>query len=278
MSSKNFSHDYFNALQQLSPNALQIVAPVLNKDLKSSGLQLEKPVCLEARYLHQSETEIYNEIKTLDKKKKLAYHNLNHTLSVVKRVRSLLKKTKWQESEKQLVLIAAMFHDYQHGYMAYTRNKDFSNEEKSAIQADLFAKKVGLTLSQRVQLYGMIISTTFSQPSIYPQTKYEKLLVMADLGGFINTNREWLIESLNVILEIPLKKRPTSIREWLQFQNNFLGYVKKHLTSEAKTLRWDEVLHKKITMLQRLLKDPYYHKGFTPLILKIEESLNIKKN
>ncbi|MEG2102976.1 MAG: HD domain-containing protein, partial [Flavobacterium sp.] len=67
--------------------------------------------------IDQSEDFVSNLLK--DKLSNLySYHNFNHTLTVVTAVKELCKKEEVSDSDKEVLIIAAWFHDtgYVHGY------------------------------------------------------------------------------------------------------------------------------------------------------------------
>ena len=60
--------------------------------------------------IEQSEDFVSNLLK--DKLSNLySYHNFNHTLTVVNAVKELCKKEKVEGDEKEMLLVAAWFHD-----------------------------------------------------------------------------------------------------------------------------------------------------------------------
>jgi len=262
-------------LKKVTPNACRIVAPVLINDLNKVGVEkVESPTLINERKLKQVYHDVLFDIRTFDKKRKLPYHNVNHTINVYKRVVHLLKKSKLNKSDAMIVRIAALFHDYEHGIRDGKIPRDgLTFEERSAIKADKFVKKLGFSMNQRLKLYGAILSTTFSNPNIHPSTPMEKLLVIADLGGFMNTNERWLIESYHVTQEIPQLQRPATLKEWLGEQKKFLAYVSMRLPAEAKNLRWQNELTKKKKLIQRLLAKPGSQGQYKRIMSKITRAI-----
>ncbi len=262
-------------IHKITPNALKIVAPTLKRDLENQGIpNNEKPKILNAAELKKLEERVYRDIKKFDKVRRLPYHNVQHTMHVYKRTRSLLAKASLNQSDEQVVKVAALFHDYEHGIRDGKLPKDgLSFEERSASRADEVALELGFSMEQRLKLYGAIIGTTFSDPNIRPMTSLEKILVIADLGGFNNSSKNWLIESLCVTQEIPKAHRPKDVNAWLVEQQKFLKYVKLKLTPEAKDLSWNEALEKKDRLIKKMMENPHFHKGIKPVVKEIEKAL-----
>ncbi len=258
-------------IAQLTPNAAQIAAPQLIIDLNESGLagpELDRVIPV--RELQSIKREILARLKELDRVRKLAYHNVNHTRSVYTRVGQLLKRTNLSQAEGQLLKFSALFHDLIHGSKVDNNHPDnLTFEEQSAIEADLYAKKIGLSTRQRVLLYGLIFSTTFSNPNIHPFTSMEKNLVIADLGGFNHSCQAWLLESWQVTQEIPADLRPKNLQMWLKEQKKFLEYVRKRLTPEALELSWDQALENKFQLIELLYHNFDAKRTFAPIVDKI---------
>lgn len=260
---------------QLTPNATHIVANQLVSDLNKYGLSdKDDDHVIPVRELQSIRREILAKIKEFDRGRKLAYHNVNHTRSVYTRVGQLLKKAKLSQSDNQLLKFAALFHDLIHGPKNGKHlQDDLTFEEQSAIEADFYGEKIGLSTRQRVVLYGLIISTTFSNPNIRPFTKMEKNLVIADLGGFNHSCQAWLLESWQVTQEIPQELRPTSLQNWLSEQNKFLEYVRERLTPEALELSWELALDNKFQLVDLLCRDLNAKQTFAPIVKKISKLL-----
>lgn len=274
MKNFNLSLDTTKALGQISPNALDPVAPTLRKDLQNFGLPLySQSRVLTATEFKQLQADVYAQIAKFDAKRKLPYHNLSHTKAVIKRILQLAKQAKLKSEEKQLIQIAGLFHDYIHGAREFSQAQNNSFEQQSATVADKILRSLGYSIVQRVQVYALIISTTFANEKIRPYTLLEKLLVCADLGGFNNSEKGWLRESLSVTLEASTIKRPKTFMDWLNQQEKFLQYAKDRLPKEALQLKWQDKLKQKHALLQSLKKNPHQYKSIQPVIREIEQVL-----
>lgn len=239
---------------QISPNAEHPVAPLLLKDLKRSKGKVfnKEPRLLTAAEFANLKRQILTDLKTFDGARQLPYHNRQHTEAVFRRSNQLAKIALLSKEKKQLLLIASLFHDYIHGQRKKQSPHQLSFEQKSAIEADKVLSKLGFNLEQRLIVYGLILSTTFSNPNIHPATPLEKMLVSADLGGFVNSDKKWLTESIQVTMEMPPEKRPKNFKNWLADQEFFLKYVKNRLSPETRVLRWEQKLKEKQVLLKNL--------------------------
>ncbi len=60
----------------------------------------------------------------------------------------------------------------------------------------------------------------------------EKILVLADVGGFLKPFGEWVAESLLVLAEAPLSALPADFEAWRKNRKGFLdGYVRSLLNA-----------------------------------------------
>ncbi len=260
---------------KITPNARRIAAVELVADLLKSNQSLNgHDKLLTAHGLKTEEDNVLNLLKAYDKERNLPYHNVEHTHSVLSRLRVLLSKTQLPPGEVQLLEIAALYHDIEHGAQPrQSTNGRLSNEERSAIRADRYAKSAGFSLRQRVTLYGLIIGTTFFDPLIQPKTHLEKLLVIADLGGFCESSMEWIRQSLHVTQEKPQDQRAASLEDWYYEQLRFLDYVENHLIPEANQLRWGIKLENKKALINNLIEDKPPPRKFHNIINKLQRLL-----
>ncbi|MBF0433707.1 MAG: HD domain-containing protein [Fibrobacteria bacterium] len=272
---KRFTKTLKQEIIAVTANAVTIEATALVTDIQNKGIaprELDK--CISYTEMLGIQKEILNKLKEFDSKRRLPYHNVKHSRSVFNRVVQLTRGSDLARSDIQLIKLAALFHDYVHGFsFSHSKLKHLSFEEQSAVYADKYGKKIGLSTRQRIVVYGLIISTTFSKPHINPDTRLEKILVIADLGGFINSSKDWLLESWQVTQEIPFSHRPGNLKQWLREQERFLDYVKMRLTPESIALGWHLALEKKFSVIKRLMKNLSYYKPYVPLVKKIRQTL-----
>lgn len=231
------------SLDGITPFAQNITAETLRADITLLGNDIESQEIREFSEADMQKLlkEIADLLKKEDEKKHLPYHNSRHTLEgVLPRTQEALRVLQPPVSiwEQQALQIAAGFHDYKHSGRAIRKADEemspeeadairaeggLSNEEVAANAADVFAKEKGLSVKQRVLIYGAIIGTTFGNPTIQPQTRLEKILAVADRAGYASTtNEEWMRESVNVLRERRVAERPQSMLDVLRGQEIFL--------------------------------------------------------
>jgi hypothetical protein len=216
--------------QEISANSKKIFSKDLENDLQNLGIENKtrdkefKENDYREMALHAWEAQ-----KGFESETKNAYHNFPHELEVAFRVLKFFEDVDDPNLRKDMPLIffAALYHDADHfGKTARVSPDGLSNEEHAiAVVADKEAKNVGFSVNDRVIIHGLIISTTFENKEIKPDTELEKLLVAADLGGVMKDIDEWLIESGNVALES--KDRPKSVQEFIKGRIGFLNYLEE---------------------------------------------------
>lgn len=233
-----------------------------------------------------------------------AYHNADHDRQVVDRVARLLKISHPRVSTQaaEAVIMAATFHDVQHpGGPAKLRVDDgLSYEQYSqtvadaeALNPDSVKQVIGtekeFTLEQRAILASAIIGTTFGDPMVKPFTQIERIMKLADIGGYMESREEWIEQSIEVADEyanldnyneddlpppfvVAWLVKPdldAAMAEWLQGQTNFIAYelLKPHQefqqlhmdpddqSAQAEWRRMNESLQEKVTMVETLKVD-----------------------
>ncbi len=192
-----------------------------------------------------------------DDVKRNRYHNAEHAEEVVMRTRGLVRRIKgFDANDQKLMLIAAALHDLGHSGTTLRQASDgLSNEEYTAVLADQILVAHKFSVRQRVQMYGLIMGTTFGNPSIKPETKMEKVLSIADVGGFTKPWTQWVEESSFVLHETPIAERPTTIEEWLQGRLKFLAWIESRLNELPEVAKyWRAHLEEKRIKVNYLLK------------------------
>ncbi|WP_139958611.1 Pycsar system effector family protein [Flavicella sediminum] len=101
------------------------------------------------------------------------YHNYNHTLDVVAAANEIAQGENLRDSELELVLLAAWFHDT--GFIAGCKG----HEDTSKIEAEAFLKKHDFDKEKTKTILGCIEATKMPQN---PNNKLEEILCDADLA------------------------------------------------------------------------------------------------
>lgn len=159
------------------------------------------------------EAEVY--INNLFKKhlsKRYLFHNYKHTLEVVKTAEELADKNDLSEEDKELIVLAAWFHD-----SGLIDNYE-EHEKASARRAEEFLKKHDYPANKIEKVKSHIISTKYDVP---PENLQEEILHDADIvhigkKGFFRKG-----ELLRVEKENFLNKSYTEL-EWQKNQYDFL--------------------------------------------------------
>jgi predicted metal-dependent HD superfamily phosphohydrolase len=142
-----------------------------------------------------------------------SFHDLSHTLSVVKAVETICSESGTAKHEKRILLVAAWFHD-----LGYTKRID-QHEDIGACLAENFLKENGVDENDIDLVKSNIIATHFPQ---LPLTPGEKILCDADMIHLADKNyfekadvlrKEWAITRGKVY----------SDEEWLKLNINFLS-------------------------------------------------------
>jgi hypothetical protein len=181
--------------------------------------------------------KVLQEMRSLDNE----YHNDEHVSQVMVRSDQIGTHVipELSDQEHEDLMVAALFHDAGHcgqtDRKTCTRDvprKDLTNEEYSVVLMRE-ALQNHLPESRLARIEGMILSTTFGQtPHPHPATtKLEKILVLADVGGFLKPFDEWVRESLLVLEEAIPSGVPADFAAWKKTRIGFLdGYVRGLLT------------------------------------------------
>ena len=182
-----------------------------------------------------------------------AYHNVEHTRTVLGRVEKLASQSSLDASQTRMVQLAALFHDYGHAGQTFRQEvigvdrSDLSNEEYAAIIADEMLGEY-LSVPQRVQLQGLILATTFGQQNAAaipdasylrdytPTTSLEKLLSFADINSLEDSMSDWMRENFAVLEESATIPITQSFDDYLEGRLKFLDYMKSKLESVESML------------------------------------------
>ncbi|WP_202700840.1 Pycsar system effector family protein [Flavobacterium sp. UGB4466] len=192
--------------------------------------------------IEQSEDFVSNLLK--DKLSNLySYHNFNHTLTVVNAVKELCKKEDVTAEEKEVLLVAAWFHDsgYINGYEKH--------EEESVKIATAFLKEKGLSDEFITQVSGLILATV---KEYTPKTHLEKIIKDADFAHLMGTEYATTCELLRIELKNTWNLN-FSNAEWAKENLNFL--MNKHRFYTDYALRkWQPLKEKNLLMVQKKIE------------------------
>jgi predicted metal-dependent HD superfamily phosphohydrolase len=171
------------------------------------------------------------------------YHDLNHTTGVVSAVNRLCDEEKISLSDKEILLIAAWFHDT--GYINGCQN----HEDSSAKIAAGFLKEKGKSEQCIAKVSGLIKTTA---KEYVPQTLLEKIIKDADYYHVLNDDYIFECEGLRKEWENVEGKLLTDI-EWAKENEFFLSKVHQFYTPYAIEY-WQPLKEKNIKRLRKKIK------------------------
>lgn len=192
--------------------------------------------------IEQSEDFVSNLLK--DKLSNLySYHNFNHTLTVVNAVKELCKKEDVKAEEKELLLVAAWFHDT--GYIQGYQN----HEQESVKIAGAFLKEKGQSDDFIAHVSSLILATI---KEYVPKTHLEKIIKDADFAHLMGTEYATTCELLRIELKNTWNLN-FSNAEWAKENLNFL--MNKHRFYTDYALRkWQPLKEKNLLMVQKKIE------------------------
>ena len=160
-----------------------------------------------------------------DAKKPLAFHNLEHTQFVVDSAEKICKLEMLSDSETEIVLIAAWFHD-----LGYKEGRD-QHEQRGAELAVEFLKSKGYPTDKTEQVKGCILATRMPQ---HPVTLSQKIICDADLAGLGVDSYFERAEQLRLEWNEMDELMQYDDRQWLKYEIDFLSNHKYHTTGAEK--------------------------------------------
>lgn len=172
--------------------------------------------------------------------KKYVYHNYKHTIDVVTEAGRLADDYQLPESEKEILLLAAWFHDT--GYVDTYQG----HETRSVEIATEFLQQAKYPPAHIRRVANCILAT---QPGSNPDTILEKILADADISNIGKNIFLANAELLRAEWELFLNKFYTDA-EWGRYQLDFLAAA--HFRTEAAQRKFADQLAKNIQE-QRLL-------------------------
>ncbi|EJL67034.1 Pycsar system effector family protein [Flavobacterium sp. CF136] len=172
-----------------------------------------------------------------------SYHNFNHTFNVVNAVIKLCDKEKVEGADKEMLLVAAWFHDT--GYLNGVEN----HEDESVKIVTKFLKEKEQSDEFITEVSKLILATS----KLYvPQTQLEKIIKDADYVHITSLEYESSCELLRSELESTMDISFSSL-EWAKENLNFLLNKHRFYTDYALK-KWQPLKEKTIAMVQKKIK------------------------
>ncbi|MBF4465496.1 Pycsar system effector family protein [Flavobacterium sp. LC2016-12] len=192
--------------------------------------------------IEQSEDFVSNLLK--DKLSNLySYHNLNHTLTVVSAVKELCKKEEVKGEEKELLLVAAWFHDT--GYIV-----GFENHEKESVKiATAFLKEKDQSDDFIEKVSKLILATV---KEYIPKTLLEKIIKDADYAHLMGTEYEITCELLRLELKNAFNISYSNA-DWAKENLSFLMNKHRFYTDFALK-KWQPLKERNILLVQKRIE------------------------
>ncbi|KAA2219634.1 MULTISPECIES: Pycsar system effector family protein [Maribacter] len=169
------------------------------------------------------------------------YHNLRHTQRVVKSTKELSKACAISDKEKEVLEIAAWFHDT--GYTVGTKD----HEKNSCIIATKFLEDQGYDPDLISKVNRLIMAT---EKDSVPNSIEEEIIRDADASHFAQTSYLETSELLREELKL-LNIADYAYKDWVDVNIIMLGNQHRYYTDYAKEI-WQE---KKDDNLKKLIKE-----------------------
>ena len=168
---------------------------------------------------------------------KICYHNIDHTIDVVGFCELIGNKCRISESDMEIVIIAAWFHDT--GY--YLGCQD--HEDASAEIAEKYLSEQNCDTTHIKKVVNCILATKIPQT---PKTLLEKILCDADL---YHLSSEQFFEKSELLLqELKFENQDISDEMWLEGSKEFVEAHRYH-TPYGKRVLFPRML-KNLKMLK----------------------------
>jgi HD superfamily phosphodiesterase len=171
------------------------------------------------------------------------YHNFNHTFDVVAAVSTLADSENISSSDKEILLIAAWFHDT--GYIKGCSN----HEDCSIVIASDFLLENRKSTDYIEKVAGLIKAT---KKEYIPQTLSEKIIKDADYYHILNDDYIFSCEGLRNEWE-NIEGKSFTDKDWVVENLNFLANIHRFYTDYALE-NWQPLKEKNIKRLQKKLK------------------------
>jgi len=167
------------------------------------------------------------------------YHNLTHTQFVVEKANELAELSKIDETDKNLLLLAAWFHDT--GFTKTIKN----HEDESAVIAKNFLKQQKVSEKDIKIICDLILATIMEYDK--PKNLLEKIIRDADCAHIGSKTYIETSELLRKEWELKCDRKLTEA-EWLDENINFLSSKHRFYTNEASA-NWDKRKSKNLSQL-----------------------------
>ena len=172
------------------------------------------------------------------------YHNFNHTLNVVEAATTLAKSEGLNESDTEILLVAAWFHDTgytmgcaHHEQSSITIVSQFlKDNSKEQIFIDAVAKVIEATIYDRC-----------------PRTQLEKIIKDADYSHFAKENYLTLCEKLREEWEVTSQKFYSDL-EWAKENLHIISQFHVYYTQYALE-NWQPIKEKNIQLIQNKINE-----------------------
>jgi predicted metal-dependent HD superfamily phosphohydrolase len=172
------------------------------------------------------------------------YHNFNHTLNVVEAATILAKSEGLNESDTEILLVAAWFHDTgytmgcaHHEQSSITIVSQFlKDNNKDQIFIDAVAKVIEATIYDRC-----------------PRTQLEKIIKDADYSHFAKENYLTLCEKLREEWEVTSQKFYSDL-EWAKENLHIISQFHVYYTQYALE-NWQPIKEKNIQLIQNKINE-----------------------
>ncbi|MFV8322944.1 Pycsar system effector family protein [Flavobacterium sp. LS2R12] len=171
------------------------------------------------------------------------YHNFNHTFDVVAAVSTLADSENISSSDKEILLIAAWFHDT--GYIKGCSN----HEDSSIVIASDFLLENGKS-TDYIEKVAVLIKAT--KKEYIPQTLSEKIIKDADYYHILNDDYIFSCEGLRNEWK-NIEGKSFTDKDWAVENFNFLSNIHRFYTDYALE-NWQPLKEKNIKRLQKKLK------------------------
>ncbi|QNF31687.1 HD domain-containing protein [Adhaeribacter swui] len=175
--------------------------------------------------------------------KKYVYHNYRHTLEISQEASLLADDYQLPESEKEILLLAAWFHD-----TGYTETYQ-GHEDRSAEIATAFLQQQNYPAAQIQRVKACILAT---KAGSQPASLLEEILADADISNIGKKTFFPNAELLRAEWEIFLNKFYTDA-EWAQYQLDFLEATQ--FKTEAAQRRYNYQLAQNLIEQQNILTE-----------------------
>ena len=192
------------------------------------------------------------------------YHNLGHTLRVIKSLKEIIESEKIDEENAENLLITGWFHDV--GYIEGCEN----HEERSTQMASEFLSKKNVTEERIKPINSLILATKMGYE---PKTLLEKAIKDADTSHFGKKSYSEISELLREELEQTENKK-YSDSEWTKENISFLTKNHRFYTDYALN-NWQPTKDRNLSSLYKSLKK---HKKDEKKHKVKKEELALKKN